>query len=187
MAAHQNGTGEDLEWHERLRLEPASTPVLPDHPTPLELARAYASVALAYRQQWPLVVQGLQFLHGATLGAKAAVERVERRLKGEPEPARPKLPSLSEYNPDLTPAGGIRVDPHAWEAVRRQLADQQAALDAAETAAAVAAAREQGAEEARSALEAKSKRFRDWVLFAFAVGGPLLGALVWALTHFAHL
>lgn len=178
MSAHDlNGS---LEWHERLRDEPAPTPDLPDQPTPLELARAYAALALAYRSQWPLVVEGLQYLHGALLGTKGTVERIERRMTGTPEPHRPPLPSLSEYTPDLTPAGGIRIPPAAWEEVRVRLADTERALADALQAEKLARAVE-------VALEAKAKRQRERVVFYVTIGTAVGGLAAWLLTHFAHL
>lgn len=67
-------------WTERLRAEPSPLPELPDHPMPLELARAYVALALAYRADHPVLVEAVHELHGGVMAAKAGVERLEQRL-----------------------------------------------------------------------------------------------------------
>lgn len=89
-----------------------------------------------------------------------AAERIERRLDGEVMPPRAHrdmrrpLPSLSEYNPDYTPAGGIKLDPDEFAKLQRHVAEQ-------DERARIAEAEKRGAEKALAASEAAKKKADD--------------------------
>jgi hypothetical protein len=72
--------GNGGDWPERLRAEPIQLPELSEHPTERELARAYGSVVVAWAHQWPIVVEALQWLYGAAMGARGMSEETLRRL-----------------------------------------------------------------------------------------------------------
>lgn len=111
-------------WPERLRAEPAPLPELPDHPTPLELARAYVALAIAHQGQWPVVVEALHELHGGHLGLRATTEALQRFG----EALRLSVDALHQQ---LAPGGPLerKVAQRAKLASTSALAEMQAKLD----------------------------------------------------------
>lgn len=102
-------------------------------------------------------------------------------------PPRRKLPSLREYDPESTPAGGIRVQTHAWEALQQRIAAQEEAMQEAKEKADLAAAEKRGADSALSALEARSENSRRAFKFWMGVAATTAAGLAWLVTHLAHL
>jgi pimeloyl-ACP methyl ester carboxylesterase len=97
MSRNGNGSAApDLHWTERLHAEPAPLPELPDHPTPLELARSYGSLAMAYASQHPVVVEALHDVHGVGLGNRAILERIEKTLWNRAPGIAPPLPPMRD-------------------------------------------------------------------------------------------
>lgn len=98
---------------------------------------------------------------------------------------RRRLPSLTEYNPEHTPMGGIKIDPWAWEALQQRILDQ-------DIAAAAAKARAEGAAEALAKVQADAsasekaaeKKFKKWMKIAAFVATTGGGALGWIIHHF---
>jgi hypothetical protein len=94
-----------------------------------------------------------------------------------------KLSSLRGYDPELTPAGGIRLGESDWQRVVERLDKQEAAVKIAENRAAVA--------EAAQALVAQERdqfgRRVKWWLSVIGLGGGILGAIgstvYWLLSH----
>jgi hypothetical protein len=123
--------------------------------------------------------------HIVEIGASMVLgfARIERRLDGEELPPHPhrnmrgKLPSLSEYNPDYTPAGGLRLDQDGFQKLQEKIAAQDRRAELAE-------AKKKGAEEALAALEVGAARFRTRVLFVIAVATPVAGLLGWLAHQF---
>ena len=96
---------------------------------------------------------------------------------------RRKLSSLSSYNPDLTPAGGIRLDADDWQRVVERI-DQQ------EERARLAEARSAGAKEALELAQREGEDFRrrvKWWLATISVAGTIFGGLAatlwWVWSH----
>ncbi len=176
----------DANGFPHLERDPAPIPELPDHPTPLELARAYGSVTLAWYRQWPRIVDALQFLYGAVMGAKGEAEAARREAHAARLAAqgRALLPSMHEYNPDLTPAGGIRVSPDAWTALQHRLAELDAARKTAEDES-------RGAQKALEKVEERQKKRRDSLLLWGTLLSPFVLAALTGLgvliAHWLHL
>jgi hypothetical protein len=71
-------------WVSQLRSEPLKSLDLPEpgKASALDLARAYGSIVFGWLKQWPLVVEGLQWLHGGVLDAKAAAISAREEAAG---------------------------------------------------------------------------------------------------------
>jgi hypothetical protein len=117
MVAHLNGD----EWPD-LPTAPPDLPKMGDHPSLLELAQNYATLAVYHVGLWDKVIHALEYLRGHVIGAKneaAAASREIRRLREEMEirdvratetkipsppgipgmklpPMRPELPSTAQ-------------------------------------------------------------------------------------------
>ena len=93
-------------------------------------------------------------------------------LKALMTPARQRLPSMSEYNPEHTPHGGISIPQDAWKAILERIAN----LDADK---AKAEAEKAGADKLVAVWAGRAK-----------VLGPVLvataGFVGWLLTHVFH-
>jgi hypothetical protein len=88
----------------------------------------------------------------------------------------PNRTSLSELNPEYTPAGGVHIEAGAWVALQARIANLEVEkkLEAAEA---------KGAKEALTTEETKGDKFRSRITWAIAVGGPILAFLGWVLSH----
>jgi hypothetical protein len=168
------GNGEDMA--ERPRRVPlhVATPGRDDAPWQVAQKATDAIVALVPR------VNELSEVAERVEIAVLAMPTTIRAIVREELVGRPRLPTLSEYNPDLTPAGGIRVSPEAWEAVQRRIHEQDEDRKLADAHAA-------GARQALAELAAQNDRFRKRITFVIAVGSPTLAALAWLATHLFHL
>lgn len=65
---------------EHLSAEPPSAPELSEYPGAPELARAYATVTISLRKLLPQLVEAIQWLYGAVMGAKATAAASRDRV-----------------------------------------------------------------------------------------------------------
>ena len=130
-------------------------------------------------------------------------------IKGQAEAMdmryRSKLPSLREYEPQVNEDGSASLPPGAFTAIQESVARQreetdklirQIALKDQEIAAKEAAAalkeaaseaEKRGATKAIEELEEKTKKQREAVRYWAFIGGLVIVAATWALTHGLHL
>lgn len=177
MPDHMNGG-----WPHELDDDPPELPPLQDRPTYRELAEAVGSALIADRQWRPKATQAFRYLRDGLQQLRTDMnerfERIETMLAGKLP--RPRLPSLTQYDPDLTPAGGIRIDSKAWEAIQERLGAEEMARKGLEARLSKADAEAAGYERA---LDHLKKRILFWI----AILVPASGLVGWLLTHFAHL
>ena len=92
-------------------------------------------------------------------------------------------PSLVErYDPDETPGGGIRVEPHMWAGIQKVLSDLREEVSGAEQARAIEVARAEAAEarevelksEAKAEAEADRKAWDRRLKWVATIGAGLL-------------
>ena len=158
------------------------------------MSRSYMTLAAQVSQHLPEIYNELDEFRAAinTLPDRMAA-RIDEALHrhGETWDRRRKLPSLSEYNPDYTPAGGIKFDSQQFAALSQRMAAYEAQLQEAKQAADLAAAEKRGAEHAKAELEEKTAKFRKnvskWVKIVIAVGPPIVAGLTYLITHLAKL
>lgn len=80
---------------------------------------------------------------------------------------------IQEYDPELTPHGGIRLEPHMWEEIQKKFEIQEA--------------QKIGAEKALEAVEKARKTMRDSITFYISIAVVLAGIVTWAGTHLFHI
>ncbi len=126
----------------------------------------------------------------------AVDEHHERLVDLERLPrARPPHPSMvDKYDPDQTPGGGIRIEPHMWSGIQKVLSDLREQVEAGDQARTIEVARAEAAEKREIEIEADRERdAHEWdrrlkrlgmIGTAVAAG---LSALAYMATHFLHL
>lgn len=168
------------------------------------MARSYMTLAAHVNQHLPCVYGELDEMRAAIntlpervdLAVRAALHH-DRKEHGDWDRRR-KLPSLSEYDPEYTPAGGIKFDERQFAALSQRMAALDAQIEEAKQAAELAAAEKRGAEQARVEIERAaalrdiaSAKFRKdvmfWIKVAAAVVPTLVAAITYAVTHLAKL
>jgi len=161
------------------------------------MSRSYMTLAAQVSQHLPGIYQELDEFRAAinTLPDRMAA-RIDESLHrhGETWDRRRKLPSLSEYNPDYTPAGGIKFDSQQFAALSQRMAAYEAQIQEAKQAADLAAAEKRGAEHALAVqaeqATAQAKKWKSTLnLIKVGVGIAISvgGAIVYLITHFAKL
>ncbi len=162
------------------------------------LARQYAGLASGYTLHLPAIYRELDEFRAAI---NTLPDRMEARMHealhavlerhDETWDRRRKLPSLSEYDPEFTPAGGIKFDQRQFAALSQRMAALDAEIAEAKQAADLAAAEKRGADHAREEIVTKSAKFRKdvafWLKVAVVVVPPVIAALTYLVTHFAKL
>jgi hypothetical protein len=89
----------------------------------------------------------------------------------------PKLPSLSEFHPEQTPAGGhMMISPEMWQALQQRIADidHEKAIEEAKTLAVKTAMKE---------LEEKGDKTRARLSWLIGIATVVAGALGWIGRH----
>lgn len=178
-----------------LEREPIALDEMPDRATPLELARAYGTIAVSWHRLWPQVVDALNWLHGAWIAVDAKYERIHEELreiheelrKRNTPSMRPRMPSLSSFGPESTIGGGVRFEAPAWEALQRQVAELEDQVEDAQRQKIASEAEARGAQSAISALNSASDRRQRKVLFWISVAGAAGTAIGFIVQHFLHL
>lgn len=140
------------------------------------LARAYGNMAVAYHAVGRHLGEIHDFL-AAFVPTVLKLERkmdviLERRVERIPvDPERQRAfrqrTSLGEFNPELTPARGVRFDPVEFERIEREIASLKNDKKIAE--------------EAKRIVAEEAKRAREKLVLAVkvgvAVGAPVLATL----------
>jgi hypothetical protein len=177
---------EEMNGFPNLEREPITLDDLPDRPSPIELARAYATIVIAWFGQWPKVVDALHWLYGRCMGIELSIDKAHKEVMSELKDIRvqlgihrEKLPSLSEYHPENTHGGGIRVTQEAWQAVQLKMQEQAEEKIAGD-------ARVAGANDALATLDAANKKLRERIAFYVLLAGAIGGGLKWLASVF-HL
>jgi hypothetical protein len=140
---------------------PPPLPDLPEHPTSVDLARAYATTLLVFAQLWPRTVQALEYL-------KRAVEEIEDR-------PRDKESSIHDWNELLEGAG---------HALSQRVKDPRDAMSS-ERARQIAADAVEAAKGADARLKLARIDDRRWQLLMALlglIGAILTGLAVWEIT-----
>lgn len=111
-----------------LDASPPNVPELPEDATPTEIARALGTVILEWAARWPKVVHALDYLQGATMGAKAEAERASSDSRRTREAVahldRKVVELVRRQNPNLPPMRGETPSSHALvEEVRSEVKD----------------------------------------------------------------
>lgn len=144
---------------------PSSTPDLPKleaRPTPLELAQAYATLAVHHGQLWPRVVLALEYLRGHLIGAKGEaakasdeVRKLREELQGQRLSRELGLPSIRPEAPssvDMAESIKTKVS-GAFERIAKETKGPHLEADPKRLAAVVGAA----VDEELARREAKKK------------------------------
>jgi hypothetical protein len=171
------------EWP-RLVREASDLPPPRQTPTPYELATQYAALASAYYQQWPKVVDALEWLRA---------EMQWLRVQFEEGAMRPRAPSLQEIEEKIDERIDEGVE-KLEEAVTGRLPAMPALTSERVRALAAEEIKEhedakKRAEQAQRDAEEKARKSelasRRWQLYCLLFGAVLTlvtSLLVWALT-----
>jgi hypothetical protein len=184
---------------------------LPERPTWQQLAYAYSTETIEARAHRQAVYAELDEMRAGIVlldlrfGALSEKIRddlremvsnnirqiVREELINRPASMRNRLPSLREYNPDLTPGNGIRLEGPEWERLQEDVEELRRRQEEADQKARDAQLKQQGAEEYAAALvrraEVSDRRANKRLLKAVIGAIAAAGALATAITHLWHV
>ena len=135
--------------------------------------------------------------HGAVEGLQDTLRSLVKQVRGiatkleveETEDTgayRRKLPSLSEYDAELTPHGGIKISPEAWQQVQERIHHLDGEAAESRRKAELAAARQIGAQRVIAENDARFEKWKNRAKLTATIGGPVVAGLAWLATHFLH-
>jgi hypothetical protein len=120
-------------------------------------------------------------------GVNARISHVEEKVASyhPPQPITPEV--IEDYDPELTPGGGIKVERFRWDMVMKQLSLQAEKIKEQEEERKSAIDREAGAKDALVQLEVKNEKGRKRNLYIIAIGTPIFTIAVAVVTWLIHL